>query len=86
MTLPTEMELRVAKALDPDAFSDAEPDYGRGHQANRAAKAIDRARAAIRAMRTPTEEMMATYKPWRKFKMVNQWQALIDAASPPEEA
>jgi hypothetical protein len=55
---PTEMELRVAKVLDSDAFADDEPDYGRAHQANMAAKAIERARAAIRAMMEPTEAMV----------------------------
>ncbi len=71
MTLSTEMELRAAVAL---------------------------ARAAIRAMREPTEEMVAAYmsalehradpkkEPWHKVKMMKRWKAMIDAASPPEEA
>lgn len=82
MTDPTEMELRVAKALSrSDAFdpTHTDEDY------------VNMARAAIRAMREPTKEMMDAYldaepmlddEGWNGAPAKDAWQAMIDAASP----
>lgn len=84
--MPTEMELRVAAAIDPDAFASEEPEYGRPHQAARARKAISRARAAIRAMREPTDAMIVQgdkhQDGWQDgATLANAWAAMIDAAT-----
>ena len=83
---PTEMELRVARVLDSDAFADDEPDYGRAHQSKRAAKAIERARAAIRAMREPTKYMLRVGDRETALDTTilwYAWTAMIDAATHP---
>jgi hypothetical protein len=96
MSLPyTEMEERVARAIweassgpmdfiTPDGF----------------AAAILEARAAIRAMREPTEDMLVagaivevdtgwggrgSYKPVGDAYRETRWKQMIDAASPPDK-
>lgn len=80
---PTEMELRVAKALLDFVQS-------RDYNAERAAHGItayylDQARAAIRAMREPTVAMAdaggENIWPFEEQAVI-VWQAMIDAASP----
>lgn len=71
---PTEMELRVAKAI---RACDENPKTGP------LATYEELARAAIRAMRTPTTEMLLGYNSF--LTQIENWQAIIDAASPQEE-
>ena len=77
---PTEMELRVAEAIK--SVDDSKPKGGLG------ASYLSLARAAIRAMRTPTTEMLreaglgATSS---TEDIAYMWEAMIDAASPEEE-
>jgi hypothetical protein len=73
--MPTEMELRVSRALDARIegwFSDRV-------EAN--LNTIDLARAAIRAMREPTEAMLEA-----EVRLIGHnsaaYEAMIDAASP----
>jgi hypothetical protein len=71
----TEMETRVAKAIR------AELDIDGWHFNNLA-------RAAIRAMRTPTTEMLRDAligMPVRTEPAAAIWEVLIDAASPEEQ-
>ena len=77
---PTEMETRVAEAIKSADYS--KPTGGLG------ATYLSLARAAIRAMREPTTEML------REAGMVvagnteahaTVWETMIDAASPQEE-
>ena len=72
---PTEMETRVAKALDDviDGWYDAQS----------RTYTVDLARAAIQAMREPTTEMLSGYNSF--LTQIENWQAIIDAASPQEE-
>jgi len=88
----TEMEERVAKALMERAMdyittpawverSWQQSNEGRAHY-------INTARAAIRAMRTPTTEMLRDAligMPVRTEPAAAIWEVLIDAASPQEE-
>jgi hypothetical protein len=70
---PTEMELRVVEAVSG---------FGLGEDR------LAVARAAIRAMRTPTTEMLRDAligMPVRTEPAAAIWEVLIDAASPPEE-
>jgi hypothetical protein len=71
---PTEMETRVAKAI-------------RACEENEKTGPIatyeELARAAIRAMREPTTEMLSGYNSF--LTQIENWKAMIDAASPQEE-
>ena len=78
---PTEMELRVAKAIcnvsNRAPWADENYDLF-----------LDEARAAIRAMRKPTTEMLRDAligMPVRTEPAAAIWEVLIDAASPEEE-
>jgi hypothetical protein len=74
---PTEMELRVAEAIK--SVDDSKPKGGLG------ASYLSLARAAIRAMRTPTTEMLRDAligMPVRTEPAAAIWEVLIDAASP----
>ena len=76
---PTEMELRVAGAMYEDALASVAhvpfAEYvGRENW-------IKSARAAIRAMREPTQGMLGVLRPTED---VHPWRAMIDAASPEE--
>ena len=79
MSEPTEMELRVAKVLY--AMLSEDPETSVPFES-----AVDLARAAIRAMREPTEDMVADG--WLSAGRVGWdgpatcWQAMIEAASP----
>ena len=69
---PTEMETRVAKALDDviDGWYDAQSNLN----------TVDLARAAIRAMRDPAPGMPHM----NNAACVHLWYDMIDAASPEE--
>ena len=73
---PTEMELRVAKAMEEyRALEPQHSDY------------IDAARAVIRAMRAPTGEMLNIICEGNSYCNVLSkatWCNMIDAASPGE--
>ena len=77
---PTEMETRVAEAIK--SVDDSKPKGGLG------ASYLSLARAAIRAMHTPTTEMLrdaglgATST---TEDIAYMWETMIDAASPQEE-
>ena len=71
---PTEMELRVAKAIRACDEND---------KTGPIATYEELARAAIRAMRTPATEMLLGYNSF--LTQIENWQAMIDAASPQEE-
>lgn len=82
---PTEMELRVARAicsergLDPD-ISFRSPYYPEWLDW------VDEARAAIRAMREPTKEQIMAANGWSDAVTIEDvYKAMIDAASPPEK-
>ena len=82
MTKPTEMELRVAEAAHNRCMADDWDDLN--PNGIERALWLETARAAIRAMREPTQEMTGIidsghFKGWGPF-----WAAMIDAASPPE--
>jgi hypothetical protein len=83
---PTEMELRVAKAMYLDAHEEAcalagmtIPDFaeyaGRGLW-------IKSARAAIRAMREPTDDVREALFAHSPYSTDLLWKLCIDAASP----
>jgi len=77
---PTEMEERVAEAIK--SVDDSKPKGGLG------ASYLSLARAAIRAMRTPTTEMLRDAligMPVRTEPAAEIWEVLIDAASPQED-
>ena len=75
---PTEMELRVAKAVEPLTFA-----FG-PEQLKEAA--LIRARIAIQAMREPTDEMVDALPDHAALGNEDDvWYAYIDAASPPIE-
>lgn len=109
MREPTEMELRVAEALDPDAFAECEQVYTPDGYQELQATALEQARSAIRAMREPTREMCTIGEEsafmrrreerkwaqevrektgglpsWESTEALAAWQAMIDAASPPD--
>ena len=76
MREPTEMELRVAKAIiDSGIRGDLADDEW----------TLLASRVAIRAMRSPTEDILeAGAKAHPDDKMYERcWNAMIDAASPP---
>lgn len=81
---PTEMELRVARAIADDTNGDLinPGDHDGGIASLRIA------RAAIRAMREPAPEffdaLAATDKMWRELNSTIVWRTFIDAASPPD--
>jgi len=89
---PTEMELRVAKVLMERAMdyittpawaerSWQQTNEGRAHY-------INTARAAIRAMREPTTEMLRAcglFALGTDKEIAFTWQEMIDAASPEDE-
>lgn len=87
---PTEMELRVARAMfEASMFKDAGPWEAQSSEYRRLA--IVQARAAIRAMREPTDEMeVAGSEEWMCSTATYEdrsglnWRAMIDTASPPE--
>ncbi len=71
MADPTEMELRVAKAIMESPYVDySDP-----------ASFLPHARVAIRAMREPTEAMLEEQQKYDGNCVA--WEAMIDAASPP---
>ena len=88
---PTEMELRVARALQAEYFSQ----YGHVETTSSATlqpapSHFALARAAIRTMREPTPEIIsalgavpaASGRDWPNTRAA--YSAMIDAASPPE--
>ena len=91
---PTEMEMRVAKAICREVCEDhlasgfAGPqDFQNGLDADWR-EYLPTARAAIRAMREPTFRMIdegATSSDEICMYPENVWRAMIDAASPQEE-
>ena len=74
---PTEMELRVAKSMEEyRALEPQHSDY------------IDAARAAIRAMRAPTTDMLRDAgigAVCSTKDIAFMWEVMIDAASPGKE-
>ena len=82
---PTEMELRVAKALwEHEGDDTGMHDSGRYSVENY----VSLARAAIRAMRMPTTEMLREAGMGATCSTEDiafMWETMIDAASPPEE-
>lgn len=80
MRQPTEMELRAAEALA----------VARGCRWERCGDndremVIEEARAAIRAMREPTDDMLEPLGTGEAYKWARgSWTIMIDAASPPE--
>lgn len=102
---PTEMELRVARAIWDVRWLEApqsiRPDWDNGSLLRKSltdadvvdarSRSIRDARAAIRAMREPTDDMIVDggdaldpdgYRPWDLA--LPAWRAMIDAASSPE--
>ena len=77
---PTEMELRVAKAIRACDEND---------KTGPIAKYEELARAAIRAMREPTPEMIGAEFVYKNCHMCGgaseQYPRMVKAASPPEE-
>jgi hypothetical protein len=73
---PTEMELRVAEAIK--SVDDSKPKGGLG------ASYLSLARAAIRAMREPTEKMIEAGFDEDGGRYIT-WIKMIYAASPQEE-
>jgi len=73
---PTEMELRVAEAIK--SVDDSKPKGGLG------ASYLSLARAAIRAMREPTEKMIEAGFDEDGGRYIT-WIRMIYAASPQEE-
>jgi hypothetical protein len=77
---PTEMEMRVARALKDETGLLIAPSFW-----DKCAK------IAIRAMREPTQEMFSAavgvncYLDASAGVTIEQWTAMIDAASPPQE-
>lgn len=84
---PTEMELRVAKGICCGGQCSAERGYIKECQSG---YFYSEARAAIRAMREPTAEMLEAFsRTGRSYDddgpdMPEGWQAMIDVASPPK--
>lgn len=85
---PTEMERRGAIAIATLRVGGGDPQVGawvfERMSARDQADYHAEARAVIRAMREPTEEMKAV--PRQRPGFSAGWYALIDAASPPEGA
>ena len=94
MTQPTETELRVAKALI-DAYNPGTNASAEFLLATAEERAIwcSMSRAAIRAMRDCTDEMVATAQSQHKADLNGLgrtiigclWVSMIDSASPPED-
>lgn len=94
----TEMEERVARALDPVAFGRHDPSRLPAYYEGMQRDALIMARAAIRAMREPTDEMETAgfvagneaddpHEPGNHAVTAKPvWQAMIDAASPKEHS
>ena len=89
-TEATEMELRVAKAIFAKMFPERPEQFT--HDKRLMDCYIDRARAAIRAMRElPTDVWYAGVQAGREqceedvFQLKDAWVAMIDSASPPKE-
>jgi hypothetical protein len=89
---PTEMELRVCDAITLDLHNQKKPI--KHHPDGRSYIEFDTrsaARAAIRAMREPTPEMMSEcenlHGPLTRCEIhpSEMWTAMIDAASPERE-
>lgn len=90
----TKMEVRVAEAIQaaipsPRVRFTVDGVEISSHEIGIAwAECLLIARAAIRAMREPTdqqyESLSATDKLWRELDSKTVWQTYIDAASPPE--
>lgn len=76
---PAEMELRVAKAVCAEAGGAWEK-----YTADERAREVRSARAAIRALLWPTNEMVDRGRASSFYGMLAGWQAMIDAASPPD--
>jgi len=106
MTEPTEMELRVARAILgtlPVSVDTAGRDLLEALRPDTRVKVLQQARAAIRAMRSPTKEMIlagedaysefedssrdtnGTYEFVHRGHEAPTYNAMIDAASPPED-
>lgn len=86
MREPTEMELRVAKAIQDCVYVDGADDF---RYAPTVEGVYEAARAAIRAMREPTPEVAAVLEHGKpnRFRVwgADYWRDGIDAASPPIE-
>lgn len=83
---PTEMELRVAEALFSVEYGNI-PNYQWEQEASSPellAYWVKCARAAIRAMREPTQQMLAIAEQQvpQRSRLGLCWQAMINAASP----
>lgn len=86
----SEMVERVARALDPEAFGHDFPVMAAKHYEVRRSISMKRARAAIEAMREPTEAMVkAVYdqadpgfcdEPGESTSPRDAWQQMIDEA------
>lgn len=93
MTEPTEMELRVAKALCEEQGFDWDKQKSFLTSAsggdNEQLFYISQARAAIRAMREPTPDMIGPGKGALLYEgaaeIKQSWRSMIDAASPERE-
>lgn len=83
---PTEMEIRVAKALVKTACEESGVTL-RPEDHPLWVQYLPMARAVIRAMREPTraqyDALCALDKQWGEFTSLVVWQTYIDAASPP---
>lgn len=76
----TEMEVRVARAMFLAYATKQNPPWPGGDVPEPFIRCrIETARAAIRAMREPTREMLEAGD--RKISMGSQYQAMIDAAT-----
>jgi len=76
---PTEVELRVAKAL-----CNSQP-FCKEREMFPCPWCVAGSRAAIRAMRNPTDEMWEAVSAETAYVSPEAWQAMINAASPPDE-
>lgn len=94
MREPTEMELRVAEGIYNSArkqYATKAPDWAEADKKTRDAILAD-ARAAIRAMREPTDDMLAAclnvpiLGPHARARDYDRahYHVMIDAASPPD--
>lgn len=81
---PTEMELRVARVLDPKAFGESDDSRLDTFYRNLRNAALEQARAAIRAMREPTPDMYDAGCTSFSENPADSYEAMIDAASPPD--
>lgn len=84
--MPTEMELRVAKVLDPAAFGERDPSRLDAYYEAFQRTALLKASAAIRAMREPTKAMVYSGMDYggsddAECAVWDAWRAMIDAAT-----